>query len=78
MREQEKIEELSRVEFFAQLYRCSFFHYLWNCGNLPEADKQLLASVLRDSVEKIADKFAPRVLMAHLHGDISTTLRGVL
>lgn len=76
--EREALEMISRAEYYAQIYRCSFFHYLWNCGQLPEAEKSLLASVLKESVDKIAAIFPPQAFMAHLDGDINATLGAIL
>ena len=74
----ESVKSISRAEFFAQLYRCSFFHYLWSCGNLPEAEKNLLASVIQESTGKMVSRFAPQAFFANLNGDIASTLKGLL
>lgn len=76
--ERESLESISPAEFYAQLYRCSFFHYLWNCGNLPAAEKTVLAGVLKESVDKMTAMFPPRAFMAHLQGNIAETLGAIL
>ncbi len=70
----EYVGEISRAEFFAQLYRCCFFHYLPIAPNLPKKEQKMLADAIRKSTARLTDEFKPLAFFAHLDGDIAKTL----
>ena len=74
----EVVDKVSYAEFFAQIYRCCFYHYLFVAGELPEPEKKLLTSAVREWAEVIAGRFPHRALFAHLDGNISKSLEGIL
>ena len=74
----ESIKPVSQAEFFAQIYRCMFFHYLNICGNLPDWEKKQLAQVLRTSCTELTKRYVPRAFFAHLQGNITETLKEIL
>lgn len=75
---EEVLAEITPAEFFAQVYRCCFYHYMPVAVNLPEAEKKALSGFVREWAANLCDRFPPRALFAHLDGDISKTLEGVL
>ncbi len=69
---------LTDAEFFAQLYRSTFFHFSGMAPRLPETDQMLLADWNRRVVERLCRQFPPRGLFARLEGNICETLKEFL
>lgn len=74
----EYIAPISGDDFFAQLYRSSFFHVYGVAGCLPQDQQKKLGQAIRRGVEKLVDKFPPFGLFAHLDGDLKQTLKDYL
>lgn len=77
-KDKEYIAPISGDDFFAQLYRSAFFHILAIAGCLPDKEQHKLAAAVRCGVEKLAAKFPPCGLFAHLDGDLKSTLEEYL
>ena len=70
----ESVQAVSNAEYYAQLYRCGFFHYQPIAQNLPLTAQKQLAASLRDFTAILTERFKPQAFFAHLDGDIRESL----
>jgi hypothetical protein len=70
----ESVQTISKAEYYAQLYRCGFFHYQPIAQNLPLPVQKKLAVSLRDFTAILTERFKPQAFFAHLDGDIRESL----
>ena len=73
--QREEILPVSGAEFFAQLYRSSFFHVLSIARHLPEPERGRLIQAVQAGAGFLAAQFPPRALFARLDGALRETLK---
>ncbi len=73
-KERESVEEISRVDYFGQIARSSFFHCRGIVKLLPEDERQRFSAHIASMGEHLAERFPSRALFAHLDGDLEATL----
>ena len=71
---QENIREIPRADFYAQLYRCGFFHYLPLVKPMQREEQMAITEKIRYFTDRLTEKFPPQALFAHLDADINKTL----
>lgn len=71
---EESVQEISKAEYYAQLYRCGFFHYAAIAQKLPPDVQKMLAALLRDFTDILTARFKPQAFFAHLDGNIKESL----
>ena len=76
--DQEYVKTIPGSEFYAQVYRCVFFHCVKIMTSLPEEYQRSGALRLREQTERLLAEFPARGLFAHLDGDIRSTLKDYL
>lgn len=75
---EESIRPVSMAEYFAQIYRCAFFHYKAVMTKLPPECCQPGAMRLRELTDRLIANCPPEALFASLNGDIHLTLKDYL
>lgn len=76
--DQEYVKTIPGSEFYAQVYRCVFFHCVKIMTSLPEEYQRSGALRLREQTERLLAEFPAQGLFAHLDGDIRSTLKDYL
>lgn len=76
--DREYIRAITKAEFYAQLYRCGFYHYLPIAGKLPPEEQKMLAAKIKDFTDILTNRHKPQALFAHLEGSIAETLGDLL
>lgn len=76
--EAEHVRKISSADYFAQVYRCVFFHSQFYLRPLPAEYSQGAALLMRELTERLMDRFEPAGLFASLDGDIQSTLKDYL
>ena len=70
----ESVQEISKAEYYAQLYRCGFFHYAAIAQKLPPEVQKKLAAQLQYFTERLTGSFKAQAFFAHLDGNIRESL----
>ena len=76
--EREQIKEVDEWVFFQSLYSAVLLFYTLILRNMPEGLRQKVLSILQARVEYLCGRYPHRTLLAHLSGDIRTTLKEFL
>lgn len=76
--EREHVRAITDMEYFAQVYRCAFFHYKEILRPLPADYMQESGIFLRKLTERLIEHCDPVCYFASLDGDICSTLKDYL
>lgn len=76
--EREHVSPITHAEYFAQVYRCAFFHYKEILRPLPADYMQECGIFLRKLTERLIEHCDPVCYFASLDGDICSTLKDYL
>ena len=70
----EGVEEVPWAEYYAQIYRCGFYHHMAVVENLPLEVRKQVTGVIRNFTDILLKRFKPKAFFAHLDGNIKDSL----